>query len=175
MGRKQNITKRSLCGMIPLSYKAEIIQMRAIWRWNNHWKCTFLTSLHVACDSFKTGQSFLVYCLKYCEEVQVWLLPWSQPALTPLCAKILVCLFSQLLPKPPVWLLNSLLLSVTAWCCQLYPPPWHWEPLTSRVMSYLILHRRGPVIFQMEVSRFCPVFSVMRWRVRRVRGLGKKV
>lgn len=121
MGRKQNITKRSLCGMIPLSYKAEIIEIRAIWRWNNHLKCTFLTSLHVACDSFKTGQSFLVYCLKYCEEVQVCLLPWSQPALTPLCAKILVCLFSQLLPKPPVWLLNSLLLSVTAWCCQLYP------------------------------------------------------
>lgn len=32
MGRKQNITKRSLCGMIPLSYNAEIIQIMAIWR-----------------------------------------------------------------------------------------------------------------------------------------------
>lgn len=116
-----------------------------------------------------------MYCLKYCEEVQVWYLPWSQSSLTPLCTQVLVCLLSQLLPKPPIWLLNSLLLSVTAWCCQLYPL--YDTGSLSQVglcLTLFCIHSRDPVIFQMEVSRFCPVFSVMCWKVRRVRGAGRR-
>lgn len=38
--------------------------------------------------------------------------------------------------------------------------------VTSRVMSHLILHSWCPVTFQVEVSRCCPVFPGMWWRVK---------
>lgn len=85
---------------------------------------------------------------------------------TPLCSRVLGCLLSQLLPKPPIWLLNSLLFSHCL-MSSVVSLSWHGEPLTSRVMSQLILQSWCPVIFQVEVSRFCPVFLVMWWRARR--------
>lgn len=45
---------------------------------HNHFKCAFLMFVCVACDS-KTAQSFFMFCLKFCKEVQVLLLLWSQP------------------------------------------------------------------------------------------------
>ena len=46
----------------------------------------------------------------------------------------------------------------------------------SRVRSCLILHGKYPMIFHMEVSRFCPLFLVMVVEdEEREEGLGRKV